>query len=184
MRSRSMRAARRGDRRPFPLPTGVGVTRGPTSKRRPWFPPVAHTHTGRLCSAGSGRHPAAPTSTLVRSPPTPPLPIGRGSGLPLPSVYLGADASSVQSHLRGVGRPRAHPRARGASESDDRVSVAPVSAEEERGPPRCLDRPLAACRGRSPRRVRIPPDPPRPDAEKPPSPSRNSTLSAPGMKCL
>ena len=74
LRSRSMRAARRGDRRPFPLPTGVGVTRGPTSKRRPWFPPVAHTHTGRLCSAGSGRHPAAPTSTLVRSPPTPPFP--------------------------------------------------------------------------------------------------------------
>jgi hypothetical protein len=33
------------------------VTRGPTSKRRPWCPPRAHTHTGRLCSAGSGRHP-------------------------------------------------------------------------------------------------------------------------------
>jgi hypothetical protein len=84
-----------------------------------------------------------------------PAPFDHGSGLPLPAAYLGADASSVRSHLRGVGRPCAHPLAHGASESGHRVSVAPESPEEERGPPRCLDRPLAACRGRTPRRVRL-----------------------------
>ena len=85
-----------------------------------------------------------------------PAPFDRGSGLPLPAAYLGVDASSVRSHLRGVSRPCAHPRAHVASESDHRVSVAPESTEEERGPPRCLDRPLAACRGRTLRRVQPP----------------------------
>ena len=66
------------------------------------------------------------------------VPIDCGYGLPLPSVYLGADASSLRSHLRGVGRPCAHPRAHGASESGHRVSVAPEITEEKRGPPRLL----------------------------------------------
>ena len=83
-------------------------------------------------------------------------PVDRDSGLPLPSVYLDVDASSVPNHLRGTGRPRAHPQARGASETDDRLSAAPDFAEEERGPPRFLGCPLPACRGRTPRRVRSP----------------------------
>lgn len=49
-----------------------------------------------------------------------------------------------------------HPRARGASERIHRISVALVVAEEERGPPRCLDCLLAACCGCTPRRMRSP----------------------------
>jgi hypothetical protein len=37
-----------------PLPSKVAVTCLPTSMRRPWFPPVVHVNTRRLCSAGSG----------------------------------------------------------------------------------------------------------------------------------
>ena len=39
------------------------------------------------------------------------------------------------------------------SESGHRVSVAPESYDEERGPPRLPGRPVRACRGRTPRRI-------------------------------
>ena len=52
-----------------PLPSAVPVTCLPTSMRRTWFPPKALTHTGRLCSAGSGVPVRSPTSKLLCSPP-------------------------------------------------------------------------------------------------------------------
>ncbi len=56
-------------------------------------------------------------------------------------------------------RPRMHLRTRDASETDHRLSAGPASFEERRGPPGLLGRPLRACRGRTPRRIRFPPRP-------------------------
>jgi len=145
----SSRLAARGSR------LAIAVDRRPASPR--WALRPTHSADEPLFLLGRVRAPPRCPDVDARTQPSEsPVPIGLGSGLPLPAVYLDVDASSVRSHSRGVSRPRAHSQARGASESDDRVSVAPESTEEERGPPRCLDRPLAACRGRSPRRMRIP----------------------------
>ena len=113
-----------------------------------------------------------------RRPSDSPAPLDHGSGLPLPAAYLGVDASSVRSHFRGVGRPRAHPRAHGASESDDRVSVSPDGC---RGGTWASQVPgLSSCCvpwSNTPPGAVLP----RPDAGTPPSPSRHPTRSAPGM---
>jgi len=85
--------------------------------------------------------------------------VGLGFGRP---VHLGlpeAEASSLRSRSRGVGRPRVPPRTRGASGSGHRVPVAPDMA---RGQMRVSQVP-----GPSPSRMprsRTPPDPtsPRP----------------------
>jgi len=53
-----------------------------------------------------------------------------------------------------LGRPRMPLRTRDASETGHRLSAAPDSFEERRGPPRFLGRPLHACRGVTPRRNR------------------------------
>jgi hypothetical protein len=88
------------------------------------------------------------------------------------------DASSMRSPSRGVGRPRAHPRARGASESGDRVSVAPGCTEEKQGSPRYLGRPRACVPW-----SKTPPGAlyPRPLTDRGLLPSDGATSSAPGL---
>lgn len=84
------------------------------------------------------------------------VPIDRGSGLPLPWptstwMLLLCGATRVAS----AGRTRIHGRAARRR----LITGSPLhrnDVEEERGPPRCLDRPLAACRGQPPRWVRPP----------------------------
>ncbi len=53
-----------------------------------------------------------------------------------------------------LNRPRMLPRTRGASETDHRLSERPGLFEERGGPPGLLGRPLRACRGATPRRMR------------------------------
>jgi len=78
-------------------------------------------------------------------------PFGRGFGSPC------LRPTSMRALV--LGRPRVRPLTRGTSETDHRLSASPVAVEEKRGPPRFLDRPLPACRGRTPRRIRSPPRP-------------------------
>ncbi len=107
------------------------------------------------------------------------IPVDRGSGLPLPAALprRGYLLLRGATHVASAGRARIHERA-----ARRRVMTGSplhrVVAEEESGPPRCLGRPLVAYRGRISRRVRS-----RlcPDAERSPSPSGQSTPSAPGM---
>jgi len=73
-------------------------------------------------------------------------PFGRGFGSPCPRP--------TPMRALVLGRPRVRPRTRGTSETDHRLSASPVAVEEKRGPPRFLGRPLRACRGRTPRRIR------------------------------
>ena len=94
--------------------------------------------------------PRSPTSTLLRSPPTPSFPSANSSGLPLPLAYLDADACSLP-----FGRQLVRPQTSCASEILVRLPVLPVPSEEKRRPPRFLGRPLPACRGRTPRRMRL-----------------------------
>jgi len=77
-----------------PLPSEVSVTCRPMSKHWAWFPSEVHTNTGRLCSAGSGRSPRSPTSSLLCSPPTP-CPLRPPRWFPLRVASLAAGASSV-----------------------------------------------------------------------------------------
>ena len=82
-------------------------------------------------------------------------------------------SDSLASVGRGFGSPRRRPTSWGrrlfcrlsrrparapadapASETDHRLSVAPVTPEERQGPPGLLGRPLPACRGATPRRTR------------------------------
>ena len=83
-------------------------------------------------------------------------PFGRGFGSPCrrptPMWALVLCRSTIS---RRCVRPQTHR----ASETDHRLSASPVAVEEKRGPPRFLDRPLRACRGRTPRRIRSPPRP-------------------------
>ncbi len=53
-----------------------------------------------------------------------------------------------------LNRPRMLPRTRRASETGHRLSESPDGFEEREGPPRLLGRPLPACRGATPRRIR------------------------------
>jgi len=103
---------------------------------------------------GPGAAPVPPTSSLVRSPPTPPSPSTAAPVSPclrptLAWMLVLCGATCVAS----AGRARIHGREE-RPEMDDRLSVAPDVAREKWGPPRFLDRPLVACRGRTPRRVR------------------------------
>ena len=123
--------------------------------RRSWVPPGAHVNTGRLCSAGSGSHSRSPTSQLVCGPPTPLL--SSASAPVVPRLRPTSPRALLLCPTRG--RQRVRPRTCCTSERVHRISVAPVFFEEEQGPPRLLGRPLRACRGRRPRRVRRSPRP-------------------------
>jgi len=70
--------------------------------------------------------------------------------------------SSLASHLPRCGayslpfgRQLVRPQTGCASEILVRLPVLPVPSEEKRGPPRFLGRPLPACQGRTPRRMRL-----------------------------
>ena len=82
--------------------------------------------------------------------------VGRGFGSPCrrptPMRALVLCRSTIS---RRCVRPQTHR----ASETDHRLSASPVAVEEKRGPPRFLGRPLPACRGRTPRRIRSFPRP-------------------------
>src|SRR4029453_7203395 len=96
----------------------------------------------------------SPTSPLVCSPPTP-CPHWPRLRFPLPVAYLDAGACSVPD-----GRRHVRLRTRRGSETTPRLPARPGWVEERRGPPRFLDRPLRACHGRTPRRIRASPCPP------------------------
>jgi hypothetical protein len=71
----------------------VLATHQPTGDR------ASHDAVGLVPGDG---HPAAIPFPDVNAPMQPsdsPAPFGRSSGLPLPTAYLGADASSVRSHV-------------------------------------------------------------------------------------
>ena len=110
--------------------------------------------TGRLCSAGSGAT-RSPTSSLLCSPPTPSspsasAPVSLAFGLPRGGRLLLCGAACFAAPAA----TRVPPRTRAASGGGHRVPVAPVSLVDRRGSPRLLGRPLRACRGQAPRRVR------------------------------
>ena len=79
-------------------------------------------------------------------------PFGRGFGSPR------RRPTSMRALV--LSRPRVHPPTRSALEMGHRISVGPGRFEERRGPPGFLGRPLRACHGRTPRRIRSPPRPP------------------------
>ena len=78
--------------------------------------------------------------------------LGLDSGLPLPSAYLAACASSLP-------RPSAWPRLRRArgpewcARTDNRLLVVPGCSQGESGSPRCLGHPLRARRCHAPRQL-------------------------------
>ena len=115
--------------------------------------------------------PRSPTSPLLCSPPTPSSP---SATAPVSPCW---PPTTVRVLVQV--RQRLHPQTRCPPETGHRVSVAPGSTEERCGPPRLLGRPLPACRGRTPRRERPSPRPT--SSVRPPSPSREPTLWAPGM---
>ena len=82
------------------------------------------------------------------------LPPSATAPVPLAVASLDADACSVP-----LGRRHVCPHTCRASETGHRLSVQPECVEERRGPPRFRDRPLRACSGRTPRRIRSPPCP-------------------------
>ena len=118
------------------------------SKHWAWFPPEVHINTGRLCSAGSGCHPV-PRLHRSYAALRLPAPFGHGSGSPC------RRPTSVRTLvLCPLGRRHVRPHTRRASETGHRLSAKPEFVEERRGPPRLLGRPLRACHGRTPRRIR------------------------------
>ena len=84
------------------------------------------------------------------------VPLGRRSGRPSRATYPGAGACSVPQLRPAVCAP-ANARRVGALITGSPYPRNPP--KERQGPPRCLDRPLRACRGRTPRRVRASPRP-------------------------
>jgi hypothetical protein len=120
----------------FPLPSTVPVTRVSTSWRRPWFPPDVHANTGRLRSDGS----ACRTFPVVvaRMQPSDSLP---PSALGLLTLAVGLPRRGWRSRRRHT-----HPLARRPPGSGHRRPAAPDIVEERHGPPRCLGRPVRACR--------------------------------------
>lgn len=145
---------------------------------RSCFPLEVHLNTGRLCLAGSGCHPVPRrhcSYAALRLPRSlrPRLRSPLASGLPRRGCLFFAEATYVAS----AGRARIRKRT-----SRRRVITGPplhrTFPEEERGSPRCLGRPLAACRGRTPRRMQLPLAL---LAEKLPSPSGKSRPSASGI---
>ena len=138
-----------------PLPSEVLVTCRPMSKHWAWFPSEVHTNTGRLCSAGSGCHPVPRrprSSAALRLP----RPLGPWLRFPWPVAALDADACSLP---RG---PTTRVPAYGSCVGDGSPALRKTGFffEERRGPPRFLGRPLRACHGRPPRRIRASPRPP------------------------
>jgi hypothetical protein len=90
--------------------------------------------------------PMGPSDSLV------PVSLGSGSpclGLPRGGRLVLCGAALRLGHDAGATRQRAPCAGMG-----HRLPVAPESLVERRGSPRLLDRPLRACRGRTPRRVR------------------------------
>jgi hypothetical protein len=139
----------------FPLPSKVPVTCSSPSMQRPWFPPEAHPDTGRLCSAGSGAT-RSPTSSLLCSPPTPAPASASASVVPCTSAY-----PRRRLLLCGAARAASAGRAclRGRAARRGVVTGSPLLRTwlvDRCGSPRCLGRPLRACRGPGPRRIRRP----------------------------
>jgi hypothetical protein len=144
---------------------------------RSWIHPEVHLSTGRLCSAGSGCRPFPDVIARMR-PSDSQILVVRGCGLPSPAAYLGADASSVRSHIvASAGRARIRLRTARRRVVTGSPSLRKHS-EGEPGPPRCLDRPLAACHGRTTSPGAISP---RPLPGRPLWPSGTTTPSAPGI---
>ena len=137
---------------------------------RSWFPPEVHINTGRLCSAGSGCHPV-PRRHRSYAALRLPAPVGRGSGFP-----CRRPTSMRALVLCPVGRRTCVRERACVGDGSPGLRDAGI-VEERRGPPRLLGRPLRACRGRTPRRIRAPP---RPSAERPLLPSGNSAPWASG----
>ena len=165
-----------------PLPSAVPVTCSPTSMRWSWFPPEVHINTGRLCSAGSGRHQVPRRQRSYAALRLPRL-LRPRLRFPSPTAYLGADACSVEPRATGACARRRAARRRWITGSPSHR----ILSRRERGPPGLLGRPLRACRGRN-----TPPDatPPRPyfssrrSTERSPSPSGKTEPSASGMSIV
>lgn len=93
-----------------PLPSEVPVTWLPTSKRWSWFPSEARINTGRLRSAGSGRHPV-PRRPRYFAALRLPRPFGRGSGSPrrrptsMRTLFFTAQRTLRQRASVGEGSP-------------------------------------------------------------------------------
>jgi hypothetical protein len=119
-----------------------------------WCPPEVHTNPGRLCSAGSERHPV-PRRPRSYAALRLPAPISHGSASPCPWL------TSMQALVLcpSSGRRHVRPQTCRASETGHRCSATPGWVEERRGPPRLRDRPLPMCHGRTPRRRHPPPRP-------------------------
>ena len=81
------------------------------------------------------------------------VPLGRRSGRPSPTAYLGAETLSFPSR-RCPRHPDATPET-----FLPRLPTRRLCPEERQGPPRCLGHPLRACRALRPRRVRRAPRP-------------------------
>ena len=142
--------------------------------RRSWVPSKDHTNTGRICSAGSGHNPVPrrQSSYAALRLPHSRRPRRRSSlafGLPRCGRFFCAACG---------GRLRVLPRTRSASEIRTSAPRGPLSSRGEMGPPRFLGRPLRACRGRRPRRMR---HSARPLSSRPPSPSGDPIPWASGM---
>ena len=145
-----------------PSGSSVDVTRGdsrPTTFRSPGDISSNVKALGMVPFRSSHQHgppllgrvqvsPCSPTSSLLCSPPTPCL-LRPPLRFPLRVAYLDAGACSVPCGRRHVRSPTCR-----ASETGHRLSVKPGSVEERRGPPRLRGRPLRACHGRTPRRIR------------------------------
>ena len=144
-----------GPRRFAPSPTGY-LHMVPDVNASVMVPSRSSTQDGPPLLGRVRAPPRSPTSSLVRSPPTPPLPstaapVSPCRGLPRRGCFFLCGATCMAS----AGRARIHGRAARRRVITGSPSLR-MSAEEKRGPPRCLDRPLATCRGRTPRRVRSP----------------------------
>jgi len=133
-----------------PLPFEVAVTCS-SDVDAPVMGPFESSHQHGPPLLGRVRAPSrSPASPLVCSPPTPLL--SSASAPVVPRLR----PTSVRTLLLcpSRGRQPVRSRTRCASERIYRISVAPDFSEEGQGPPRLLGRPLRACRGRRPRRVR------------------------------
>jgi hypothetical protein len=98
-----------------------------------------------------------PTATpfpdvLARMQPSDSLPPSAAAPVPL----AGGLPRCGRLFCASTGRRHVRPPTRRASETGHRLSAKPECVEERRGPPRLLDRPLRACSGRTPRRIRAP----------------------------
>ena len=121
--------------------------------RRSCFSPLRLT-SARAAFARPGPHATAfPDVNAPMQPSDSLVPLGRRSGRPSPTAYLGAETLSFPSR-RCPRHPDATPET-----FLPRLPTRRLCPEERQGPPRCLGHPLRACRALRPRRVRRAPRP-------------------------